>query len=338
MRNLLANIRTDARRTLTRLLRPASIVVCECNAWDKYLVQAVCPDAQRIAIHPGESGARLSKAIGRRARVVVMHIDTSQTDGVLQQESALYDSLAARGVITLNAHATDVRKRTLHERLAASGLPSASAPRSGPADERLILKTNLNAAGGPERRLVARRPRTTDQFMGDLNEEMRVQEAYRVCRRDEVPDAAWLDPTLVIERFLENPEGAYFRVHGFGPATVVSQIWTDHAIKHQRFGAHRREHFFFWTVGGEDVAIGKASPEAMRAAGVGRRAAMAMQMEFYGTDCVMDANGVIVPVDVNKTPYWGTPEPRPGVLEHLRLGLEFALSHIHGDGSARVTS
>jgi hypothetical protein len=126
---------------------------------------------------------------------------------------------------------------------------------------------------------------------------------------------------LVIERFIENPEGAYFRVHGVGPATVVSQIWSDLAIKHQRLGARRREHSFFLTVDGEDIALGRASADAARAAAIGRRAAMAMQMEFHGTDCVMDADGTIVPVDVNKTPYWGTPEPRPGVLEHLRLGL-----------------
>ncbi len=324
MRTLLASLRTDVRRKLTRYLRPAPVVVCECNAWDKYLIQAVCPHATRLAIKPGESGVRLANAIGRVARVVVMHIDTSQTNGVLKHESALYDSLAARGVMTLNAHATDVRKRTLHERLASHGLPSAAATRTGPADERLIIKTNLNAAGGPERRLVAHDARTSDRFAHDLNEEMRQQEAYRVCRRNEVPDAAWHDSTLVIERYIENPEGAYFRVHGVGPATVVSQIWTDLAIKHQRFGARRREHSFFWTVDGEDIALGGPSADAARAAAVGRRAAFAMQLDFHGTDCVMDADGTIVPVDVNKTPYWGTPEPRPGVLEHLRCGLNAA--------------
>ncbi len=324
MGSLLASLRTDVRRKLTRYLGSAPVVVCECNAWDKYLIQAVCPHAMRLAIKPGESGVRLANAIGRAARVVVMHIDTSETDGVLEHESALYDSLAARGVVTLNAHATDVRKRTLHERLATHGLPSAAATHAGPADERVIIKTNLNAAGGPERRLVARGDQTLERFTGGLNDEVRRQEAYRVCRRDEVPDAAWSDSTLVIERYIENPEGAYFRVHGVGPATVVSQIWTDLAIKHQRFGARRREHSFFWTVDGEDIALGAASADAARAAGVGRRAASAMQLEFHGTDCVMDADGTIVPVDVNKTPYWGTPEPRPGVLEHLRCGLNAA--------------
>ena len=324
MGSLLAGLRTDVRRKLIRYLRPAPVVVCECNAWDKYLIQAVCPDAMRLAIKPGESGARLVNAIGPATRVVVMHIDTSHTNGFLDHESELYESLAARGVLILNAHATDVRKRTLHERLAAHGVPSAAAERAGPADERLIIKTNLNAAGGPERRLVAGGVRTSDRFTRGLNEEMRAQEAYRVCRRDEVPDAAWRDPTLVIERYIENPEGAYFRVHGVGLATTVSQIWTDLAIKHQRFGARRREHSFFWTVDGEDIALGEASADAARAAAVGRRAATAMRMEFHGTDCVMDADGTIVPVDVNKTPYWGTPEPRPGVLEHLRCGLRAA--------------
>lgn len=326
MKSQLASLRRAARRTLTRYLQPAPVVVCECNAWDKYLIQAVCADALRVAIQPGDSGPRLAKAIGRAARVVVMHIDASESEGFLEHESALYDSLAARRVVTLNARATDARKRTLHQRLATAGLPSAAASRTGPGDERVIIKTNLNAAGGPERRLAARGGWTTDRLTRDLNDEVCDQEKYRVCRRDEVPSVAWLDPTLVIERYIENPEGAYFRVHGMGPATVVSQIWSDLAIKHQRLGARCREHSFFWTVDGEDIPIGPASAEAVRAAGVGRRAAHAMEMEFYGTDCVMDASGAIVAVDVNKTPYWGTPEPRPGVLEHLGLGLDFLMN------------
>ena len=46
------------------------------------------------------------------------------------------------------------------------------------------------------------------------------------------------------------------------------------------------------------------------------------QVDFHGTDCVMGADGTVVPIDVNKTPFWGEAGPRPGVLEHLRRGLE----------------
>ncbi len=327
---MLARLRTDVRRRVTRYLGTATVAVCECNAWDNFLIQAMCPNATRIPIHPGEAAAPVAKAIGRAARVVLMHIDASCTDGFLDEEAALYEGLAARGVVTLNTRATDLRKRTLHERCAEFDLPSAAASRAGPGDERVIIKTTLNAAGVPERRLAARGGRTAERFTRDLNAEMSDPQGYRVCRRDEVPEAAWFDRTLAIERYIDNPEGAFYRVYGVGPATVVAQIWTDLTIKKLLSPARRREYSFFWSIGGEHIPLGQVTAEVAQAASVARRIAAAMQVDFHGTDCVMDAEGGIVPIDVNKTPFWGEAGPRPGVLEHLRLGLEYLQSGATG--------
>lgn len=321
--SLLTSLRTEVRRRVTRYLRRAPIAVCECNAWDYFLIHALCPGATRVPITPGESGLRVSDAIGRSARVVLMHIDASRTDGFLDDEAAFFDRLVTRGVTPVNARATDVRKRTLHERCAAHGLPSAAAPREGPPDERVIVKTTLNAAGVPERRLVARGGAASERFKHDLNAEMSDPEGYRVCARRDVPAAAWSDPTLAIERFIDNPEGAFYRVYGVGPATAVAQIWTDLEIKKLLHPARRRAYFFFWNVSGDDVSLNDATDDVVKAVSVTRRVAAAMATEFHATDCVMDANGAIVPVDVNKTPFWGESVVRPGVLEHLRLGFEY---------------
>jgi len=309
---------------MTRYLRPGPVAVCECNAWEGFMIPALCPDAVRVPISPGETGERVLAAIAKATRVVVMHVDASCTDGFLEHETALFERLSARGVITLNARATDLRKRTLHERCAAVGLQSAAASRDGPPDEKVILKTTLNSAGVPERRLAARGGAMASRFTLELNKDITDPEGYRVCRRSEVPDAAWLDPTLAIERYIDNPDGIFYRVYGLGPATAVAQIWTDLEIKKLMSRAHRREYHFFWTVAGEHIALGDVSEEVVRAVSVARRAAAAMDVDFHGTDCVMDVDGSVVPIDVNKTPYWGD-SVRPGVLEHLRLGLEYML-------------
>jgi hypothetical protein len=279
-----------------------------------------------VPITPGESGLRVSNAIGRAARVVLMHIDASRTDGFLGEEDAFFDRLVTRGVTPLNARATDVRKRTLHERCAAYGLPSAAAPREGPPDERVIIKTTLNAAGVPERRLVARGGTGSERFKDDLNDEMSDPEGYRICQRRDVPATAWSDPTLAIERYIDNPEGAFYRVYGVGPATAVAQIWTDLQIKKLALPARRRAYFFFWNVSGEDVPLADVTADVAQAVSIAQRVAVAMATEFHATDCVMDANGSIVPIDVNKTPYWGQSVVRPGVLEQLRLGFEYLVA------------
>jgi hypothetical protein len=157
-----------------------------------------------------------------------------------------------------------------------------------------------------------------------LSKDITDPQGYRICRRSEVPESMWTDPTLAIERYIDNQDGIFYRVYGLGPATVVAQIWTDLEIKKLASQAHRREYHFFWTVAGEHIALGDATDEVVRAVSVGRRAAAAMDVDFHGTDCVMGPDGAIIPIDVNKTPYWGD-AVRPGVLEHLRLGLEYLL-------------
>ena len=321
---MLKSLRTDVRRRLTRYLRSAPIAVCECNAWDSFMIQALCPDAVRIPIIPGEPAGRVLNAIPRAARMVVMHIDVSCTDGFLENEPALFDQLGARGVALLNARATDLRKRTLHERCAAAGIQSAVAAREGPPDDRVIIKTTLNAAGVPERRLVARGGRTSSRFRADLSEYITDPHGYVVCKRSEVPETAWQDPTLAVERYIDNPEGIFYRVYALGPATVVAQIWTDLEIKKLLSEARRREYHYFWTVAGEHVPLSETSDDIIRAVSVARGAAAAMQVDFHGTDCVLDTDGTVIPIDVNKTPFWGN-VVRPGVLEHIRLGLEYMM-------------
>ena len=320
----LASFRTDVRRRMTRYLRPGPVAVCECNAWDRFLVKELSPTAVRIPIIPGESARRVAAAIAPSARVFIVHVDASRTDGILDGDVGLFERLETQGITTINAQATDVRKRTLHERCAERGLSSAVATRDGPPDERLIIKTNLNAAGAPERRLV-NRVRQSDRFKVDLSDTLADTQGYLVCTRSEISERTWSDPTLVVERYLENPEGLFYRVYSLGPAAVVATICTDLLIKKLSTRASRREYHFFWSAAGEDIPLSEPPEEARRALSVARRAAAAMHADFHATDCVMGADGTILPIDVNKTPFWGG-ATRPGVIEHLRLGLEYLVA------------
>src|SRR5215469_4291015 len=77
--SLLAHLRTHLRRQVSKYLSTAPVAVCECNAWENFLIHAMYPNANRIAIHPGEPAARVASAIGRATRVALMHVDVSRT-------------------------------------------------------------------------------------------------------------------------------------------------------------------------------------------------------------------------------------------------------------------
>lgn len=314
---------TAYRRVMCRL-RPSSLVVCECNAWDRYTIQEMRPDALRIALRPGEPGDRVLMGVPAVARAVLLHINTSRTDGIIANEVALWAALRARGVTLLNAAATDIRKRTIHERCEALGLPSARALREGAPEERLIVKTNLNYGGLPERDLARRLGPRAGRFIGALSATGPASTDYTLYRRDQLPPACWEDPALVVERFIENPDGVFFRVYVVGPATCVGEVWSDYDIKKLSLPVRARVNHCYWSTGADDVAAGASSEIVARVVALTRRTFLALGVDFGAADCVMDATGKVVVVDVNKTPYWGD-DVRPDVIGHLRLGLDHIL-------------
>jgi hypothetical protein len=312
-------------RRVVRRLRVSPLVVCEYNGWHGYAIEQVCPDALRIALRPGESARSVLSGIPREARAVLMHVNLSRTTGVIADEAALWASLRDRGVMLLNAAAADIRKRTIHERCEAIGLPSARAPRQGADDERLVVKTNLNYGGAPEVDLARDLGWRAERFTGRLTATSVGSPHYPVYRRHEVPPALWDDPGLVVERFIENPDGIIFRIYVIGPATVVSEVWSDDDIKKLSVPVRARVNHLFWRTATGHVADGPSSETLGRVATLTRRVCQALGVDFGTADCVMGGDGSLVVVDINKTPHWGG-DVRPDIIGHLRRGLDHILA------------
>jgi hypothetical protein len=255
-----------------------------------------------------------------------MHADASRTDGFIARQSELWLALQRRGTAVLNALAVDIRKRTLHARCEALGLPSPGTTRAGPPDERVIIKTNLNCGGAPERRLAGASRSMADRFGEEVNDAVRWAADYRVCRRDEVPPRVWADSTLVVERFIENPDGVFFRAHVAGRATCVAEVWSELQIKKLMVGVRRRVNHFYWTTSSGDTALGPSTETVARVVALVRRLHADMGIAFGATDCVMDSGGTVVVVDVNKTPGAADIASQPDIVAHLRRGLDALLS------------
>ncbi len=318
-------------RRVEGLRQHTPLVVLEYNAYqdDGYAIRVLEPRALHVRLRPGEPAARVLAAVPDDARTVMLHVDASRTDGFIADAPALWDALRHRGVRILNAGATDIRKRTLHARCEALGVPSAATTRDGSPDERLIIKTNLNSAGAPERLLASRGNRVGRQFAQELNAGRLDASDYRVCRRDEVPPAVWSDPTLVVERFISNPEGIYFRVHTVGRATCVAEIWNTLDIKKGTTGVVRRFNHFYWTTADGDEAVGPSHETAARVAALVRQVHDAMGIGYGASDCVMDeTTRALIVVDVNKTPGAGSMAARPDIVAHLRRGFDDLLDRL----------
>lgn len=300
---------------------PERLAICECNAWDGFMVEVLFSSAFRISVKPGDAASRLLEAIPITARGVLVHLNASMTRGFIETAEAFRAALRQRGQAVLNLGAVDVRKSALHARCSELGLRSARADREGPPEERLVVKTTLNFGGQPERLLREQWGERAAVFTTNVSEAITNHLAYFVTTRAQVPTNVWSDPTLVVERFIENSEGLFFRVYTAGPAGVVSVVWVDGDVKKLNDAIRRRHNYFFWTLpSGETVPIGPSIDRALRALAATRHIAGAMNADFIGADCVMDQEGEIVMINANKTPYWGQPRQSP-ILSHLRHGF-----------------
>lgn len=116
----------------------------------------------------------------------------------------------------------------MHRLLANAGLSSAQAARTGPLDELLFVKSDLNSGGEPERllpealraRLLSPKPPRIARWNG-----------YFVMRRADVGAELWSDESIVIERYIENPESSFYRVYGFGSSLAIVKSYSHRLIK-----------------------------------------------------------------------------------------------------------
>jgi hypothetical protein len=313
------------RRPPTTGEDPACVTVYECNAWKGYVVEVLRPDATRISVTPDQTAEELADAAPGATRVAIVQIDASVTTDFATSDPAFWSRLAARGVTLLNARCSDIRKRTLHAACAALDVPSARADSVGSPDERIMIKTTLNAGGTPERRLVRRWGSAGRHFARDLSSAVRHNRNYIICRRDQVPAEMWTDPTLVAERFIDNPDGCFAKALVVGSATVVTIAWCGRDIKRLSDPLRRRRNYFYWTRGDEHVAVGAADPLALRVLCLARRLGEALRLEIQATDFAIDGDGGLIPVDINKTPFSGR-RRHSAVIHHLQRGVDGLLA------------
>ena len=148
---------------------------------------------------------------------------------------------------------------------------------------------------------------------------MKGPEDYYVIPRHKLPADVWTDPTLVVERYIQNPQNRFFRVYAAVDSIVISEAYTDSAVKRME-GPIRRHNHFLWRDGqriyGDTAA--KLPPLLLQRAGVFLDR---FGLDYGAIDIVESEDGEFYVVDLNKTPYWGD-EKQAGMLEHLREGFE----------------
>lgn len=137
------------------------------------------------------------------AELAILHVDMTRIP-------APYLAWAARYPRSLNGRPMDIGKRAISRHLVT---------REDPYDGPVIVKTDLNFGGRPERELAKRSSPPASGWLGRLARRGASAAsplpldpaAYPIYAHPrEVPRAYWDDPALVVERFLPERSGPYY--------------------------------------------------------------------------------------------------------------------------------
>lgn len=296
------------------------LAIYDWKTWHGFLLPIIFPEAIRIDAEPGESAESVSSRIPEGISHFAFHLCVSRTHRFPLNRDALVATLRRRGIKIVNAFIVDVTKRHIQFVNEQAGLTSSRVGFQGAKDERLILKSNYNYGAEAERRLTAEVRR-----MLELEEVPRLVEnsrSYQVLARQDVPPCAWADPSVAVERFIENDAHMFFRVYVSGQHVAISRVRDSSTFKKMPIGIKRETAFLrrsARTLRAVSLPF-DCSPNLLRILG---EFIYAFRLDFGALDVVHEDPDTFCIVDVNNTPHWGD-GGHPNLLAYLREGLRVA--------------
>jgi hypothetical protein len=298
--------------------RGHDVVIYEWCAWESFLAPLLLPAAVHIPGAVEDTAEDVLARVPAGCGTFLLQINLSLSGRFPSQREELIAGLDARGIRVLNRGLADIRKSSLQRLLEREGLPSAAAPVSGPGDELLIVKTDFNYGGRYERILTPEQRRRLG--IPDIEIGLSGWDDYRVLPRSEMPPEWWRDPTLVVERFIENPQGEFFRAVILGESVMVIRAYHEAMIK-KVSGGDQDQNFFIDR--GRLSHLGNNSYLSADLLILIDRFLAASGLDFGSLDIMHDGERFYV-VDLNLTPYGSRYGLQDEVAEFLRSGLDRA--------------
>jgi hypothetical protein len=278
---------------------------------DKFMLPAIIPGATFIEARVDDQLEDLLCRIPPDAASFHFHLNCTVTGRFPASRAKLVDALHARGIAVVNGALTDISKRTVQRRCAELGLNTTAAIRNGDPDEPVIVKTDLNFGGDSEWAL------TSDDRValgvGEGSQMIWKSDHYRVIPRREAEDAWWDDPTLAIERYIDNRDNRWYRAAVFFSRAVLREMVNKNQIKKVAQSVISR----VWNLSIPDAeassATGSYPRELVRDLALFARE---FGIDYGAVDFVVNDAGEPHIIDVNSTPaYYGL---APEMIEFLR--------------------
>lgn len=290
------------------------IVLFEWLTGPEFLLRKLVPEAVSVEARISDTADAILDKIPSGVDTFVFHINCTVTTRFPAVRKELVSRLQARRLDLINHLVTDVSKREIQQCCQTEGLGVTIAERTGDPDEALMVKTNLNFAGLSEWALSD--SERTLLGIGKGSQLIWNSYHYFVLPRREVRDAWWKDDSLILERFVSNEAGVWYRAYVLRDRVVLCLLSSKLDVK--KVGQSRLERTWYLQLSTELSKRGTDSPPE----GVVRelsRFVRAFNLDFGTVDFVVDDEHQPFVIDVNTTPAYN--HPVDGLVEHLAAAV-----------------
>jgi hypothetical protein len=261
------------------------------------MLPKLLPGALRLRADPSQSFSQLVKALPEDFDAFLFHLNCTRTDHFPSFRPQLIDFLRDQGVACLNAHITDISKRTLQNACVLLRIPTTRTGLTGSGKELLIVKTNNNYGGNGDLRLRMRVDSTRPS--GHFHSPIRNAMDYRVMQRRNIPVTWWENKSLTIERFISNRYMRQYRVYFAGTHLHISEWRDPRPIKKYRKDIVKAT--YSMTI--DDLFNGLAPVLPTSLAGSIAAIIKHFRIDFGAVDIVEDDDGLCYAIDINSTSF-----------------------------------
>lgn len=302
------------------------ILVYQWKAWQHFMISHLVADECRVKGSYADDVRTLEKHLTPNIRAVLFQVNLSYSKFFPERRHAIVEALKRRRIAVLNTEVEDISKRNLHAMLERAGLRSLRAAETGPPDEPLFVKSNLNSGGEIE---LGMPPELRRRFLPRGKPLIRRWDSYYTATRGDIGKRLWANDSIVIEKYIANPGDSFFRVYGFGDAFIVVEGRSAHLIK--KLSGRRCERNLYFTR--REILAPKTSLPADLHAQI-RGFARHYPLAYFCLDIVHDGETHYI-VDLNLTPY---SDPRRQTAEAAAFLCAGAASFVKRAARTRVAA
>lgn len=299
------------------MLKIDNILVYHWHAWKGFLISHLVADYCQLEVRYEDNFQDLEKYLTPNIQAVLLQINLSCPGQFPAKRQLLINALRKRNIRVLNTEIDNITKRNLYSVLDQASLKSTKAHKTGPVDQMLFIKSNLNAGGIAEQRLPVE---LQNALLPEEKPVLGNGQDYFMAKRGDISPELWADSNIVIENYIYNPENSFFRVYVFGSSLVVVKAHSPALIK-KISGHHHDTNLFFKR---QEILSQKTELPAALQTTI-KAFCIHHPLAYFCLDIVHDNHDYYI-VDLNLTPYAGMDEQNTEALVFLSEG---AYDYLH---------